>query len=163
MQTQRDIATAKQRSGTARWRQSQRKPDRLATSGPLPVARGKRRKTEAEEMYLSMEVVPDRRTARSSRIASHSALGATSVCGPLRRDPQAGTSRRRDRHDSGSMNGSKNETRHPPQSLWRRETAGCSNIHLRVSGGRGTEKTPAGVRQGPRRERTRHECSRLKQ
>jgi len=91
---------------TARWRQNQRKPDRLATLGPLPVARGKRRKTEAEEMYLSTEVVPDRRTARSSRIASHSALGATSVCGPLRRDPQAGTSRRRDRYDSGSVNGS---------------------------------------------------------
>jgi hypothetical protein len=67
------------------------------------VARGKRRKTEAEEMYLSMEVVPDRRAMRSSRIASCSALGATSMCGPLRRDPQAGTSRRRDRHDSGSM------------------------------------------------------------
>jgi len=54
-------------------------------------------------MYLSMEVVPDRRAMRSSRIASCSALGATSMCGPLRRDPQAGTSRRRDRHDSGSM------------------------------------------------------------
>jgi hypothetical protein len=33
------------------------------------VARGKRRKTVAEEMYLSMEVVPDRIAARSSRTA----------------------------------------------------------------------------------------------
>jgi len=54
-------------------------------------------------MHFSMEVVPDRRTARSSRTTSHSALGAASMCGPLRRDPQAGTSKGRDRHDSGSM------------------------------------------------------------
>jgi hypothetical protein len=67
------------------------------------VARGKRRKTEADEMHLSMEVVPDRITARSSRTASRSALGASVVCGPLRRDSQAGTSQEHDRHDSGSM------------------------------------------------------------
>lgn len=54
-------------------------------------------------MYLSMEVVPDCKAAWSSRTASTSKLGAASVCGPLRRDPQAGTSRRLDRHDSGSM------------------------------------------------------------
>jgi len=81
-------------------------------------------------MYLSTEVVPDCNAARSSRIASGSELGAASVCGPLRRDPQAGTSRRLDRHDSGSMIarvklGKKND--HPPQSPRRRETAGCSN------------------------------------
>jgi hypothetical protein len=67
------------------------------------VARGKRRKTEADEMHLSMEVVPDCKAAWSSRIMSTSELGAASMCGPLRRDPQAGTSRRLDRHDSGSM------------------------------------------------------------
>jgi hypothetical protein len=87
---------------TARWRQNQRKPHKLTTSGPLPVACGNRRKTKAEEMYLSMEVVPDRRATWSSRTASRSALGADSMCGPLRRDAQAGTSRRRDRHESGS-------------------------------------------------------------
>ena len=54
-------------------------------------------------MYLSMEVVPDCKAAWSSRITSTSELGAASVCGPLRRDPQAGASRRHDRHDSGSM------------------------------------------------------------
>jgi hypothetical protein len=54
-------------------------------------------------MYPSMEVVPDRRAMRSSRIASCSALGAASVCGPTRRDSRAGTSRKHDRHDSGSM------------------------------------------------------------
>jgi len=54
-------------------------------------------------MYLSMEFVPDCKAARSSRTALRSELGAASVCGPLRRDPQAGTSRRLDRHDSGSM------------------------------------------------------------
>jgi hypothetical protein len=70
--------------------------------GSIPVARGKRRKTEADEMYLSMEVVPDCKAAWSSRIMSTSELGAASMCGPLRRDPQAGTSRRLDRHDSGS-------------------------------------------------------------
>lgn len=53
-------------------------------------------------MHLSMEVVPDCKAAWSSRIMSTSELGAASVCGPLRRDPQAGTSRRLDRHDSGS-------------------------------------------------------------
>lgn len=71
--------------------------------GSILVARGKRRKTEADEMYLSTEVVPDCNAARSSRTASGSELGAASMCGPLRRDPQAGTSRRLDRHDSGSM------------------------------------------------------------
>lgn len=54
-------------------------------------------------MHLLMEVVPDRRAARSSRIASCSALGVSVVCGPLRRDSQAGTSQGHDRHDSGSM------------------------------------------------------------
>jgi hypothetical protein len=82
-------------------------------------------------MYLSTEVVPDCKAARSSRISSRSELGAASVCGPLRRDSQAGTSRRLDRHDSGSMIarvklGKRNDD-HPPQSPRRRETAGCSN------------------------------------
>jgi hypothetical protein len=108
------------------------------------VARGNRRKTGAEEMYLSMDVVPDRRTARSSRTASRSALGAIEMCGPLRRDSQAGTSRGRDRHESGSMI----HEDHPPQSPRRRETAGCSNIHLRVDGGRGTETTFRGREAG---------------
>jgi hypothetical protein len=45
------------------------------------VARGKRRKTEAEEMYLSTEVVPAHEAARSSRIASERELGASVVCG----------------------------------------------------------------------------------
>ena len=56
-------------------------------------------------MHLSMEVVPDRRAARSSRAASRSALGVNEMRGPLWRDSQAGTSRGRDRHDSGSMIG----------------------------------------------------------
>lgn len=54
-------------------------------------------------MYPSMKVVPVRKAVRSSRIAPGSELGATSMCGPLRRDSQVGTSRRLDRHDSGSM------------------------------------------------------------
>ena len=66
-------------------------------------------------MHLSMEVVPDCKAAWSSRIMSTSELGAASMCGPLRRDPQAGTSRRLDRHDSGSMiargNSGKNKSR----------------------------------------------------
>jgi len=61
-------------------------------------------------MYLSMEFVPACKAARSSRIASGSELGATSVCGPLRRDSQAGTSKRLDRHDSGSVIAGKPET-----------------------------------------------------
>ena len=43
---------------------------KLVTLGLIPAARGERRKTKAEEVHLSMEVVPDRRTARSSRTAS---------------------------------------------------------------------------------------------
>jgi len=54
-------------------------------------------------MYPSIKVVPVCKAVRSSRIAPGSELGATSVCGPLRRDSQAGTARRLDRHDSGSM------------------------------------------------------------
>jgi hypothetical protein len=77
-------------------------------------------------MYLSMEVVPDCKAAWSSRTALRSELGAASMCGPLRRDPQAGTSKRLDRHDSGSMI-AKKLSDHPPQSPRRRETAGCSN------------------------------------
>jgi len=163
LQTQRDIATAKRRSETARWRQNQRKPDGFATSGQLPVARGKRRKTEADEIHLSMEVVPVRRTARSSRTASHSELGATSMCGPLRRDPQAGASRRRDRHDSGSVSEGKTDriTHHS-------HSGGVKPLGARtfISGWMavaGPKKHSAVVRQGPRRERTRHGCSRLKQ
>jgi len=112
-------------------------------------------------MRFSMEVVPDRRTARSSRTASHSALGAASMCGPLRRDPQAGTSKRRDRHDSGSMIEECHSTSTTVTlAAWNRWVLGCPS----PDGQRKRKpKLSAGVRQGPRQERTRHGCSRLKQ
>jgi len=77
------------------------KPVRWGTKSN--VVRGGCRKTSAEEMDLSMEGAPDRALVRSSRVSLRSDLGVVRVCGPMRRDSQAGTSARRDRRVTGSV------------------------------------------------------------
>jgi len=126
-----------------------------------PPLRGSRRKTEAVEMHLSMEVVSDQERVRSSRTPPVTDLGAASVCEPMRRDPQAGTPTRRDGHDIGSVDGerggttshhararSKRQRVDPPEPPRRRETAGCSIVRptggnsFRAGGKGGTGKIP---------------------
>jgi hypothetical protein len=81
---------------------------------------------------LQMEVVPDRRAMRSSRIASCSALGATSMTWAA---AEGSASRRieearqaRQWFDDRRATGRRKKLDHPPQSPRRRETAGCSNV-----------------------------------
>lgn len=99
-------ATSQRRNGAVRRHvggktNESRTGSRHGVDSPWRAANVARRRPK--KCTLQMEVVPDCKAAWSSRTASTSELGAASVCGPLRRDPQAGTSRRLDRHDSGSM------------------------------------------------------------
>jgi hypothetical protein len=144
------------------------------------VVRGRRRKASVEEMSLSMEVAPDRAAVGSSRTLLQSDLGAARMCGPLRRDSQAGASVggstgatlgrsttagvEEQRHHGRAK--SKRQSVDSPEPLRRRETAGCSIVRptggnsFRAGGVGGTERIRS-CEARPHRERTRHGCSRL--
>jgi hypothetical protein len=160
---------------------SEAERDRI-TGTKLHVVRDKRRKTSVEEMFLSMEVVPDRAAAGPSRARLWNDLGAARTCGPLRRDSQASMSGRLDGHDTGSVDGERGgritppcsrreanaNTFDPPEPLRRRETAGCSIArptggNSSRAGGVGGAERLRSCEARPHRERTRHGCSRLKQ
>jgi hypothetical protein len=133
LQTQRGIVAVTRRSERRVGGKTNGQPSVLADSGLFPSLRGGCRKTQTEEMYLSTEVVPDRRPVKSSRTSSHSALGAASMTWAT---TERSASRRIEaaRQARPWFDPRRKKTDGPPQSLWRRETAGCSNAHLRVSG-----------------------------
>jgi len=110
--------------------------------------RGKRRKTRADEMRFSMEVVA--RFFHGEVFTDFAERGSRrnfDMRGPLRRDSQAGASKRRDRHDSDpiKIDFSIDDPSQPPQ---RRETAGCSIAQStggnssKLSGANGIRKSP---------------------
>jgi len=140
------------------------KPVRWGTKSN--VVRGGCRKTSAEEMDLSMEGAPDRAVVRSSRVSLRNGLGVVRVCGPMRRDSQAGTSARRDRRVTGSVDDGRRGRKRlyvrakkqtprvdPPKPPRCRENTGCSIAHptggnsSRVGGEHGIRKESVGARR----------------
>jgi hypothetical protein len=110
--------------------------------------RGRRRKTSVVEMCFSMEVVSDRAAVKSSRTSSRNDLGVAPVCGPLRRDSQAGIQAQRDRHDTDSIDGDRAWTNKPSRSS--EKQAPKASIHQSHFGG----VKPLGARSFVRREAT---------
>jgi len=85
----------------------------------------------SREMYLSMEVMSDRRAVWSSRTSLRSDLGAASVREPLRRDSQAGAPTRFDGHDTGSVDGDHGgPTSHRGRARSNRQKASIHQSHL---------------------------------